>query len=683
MIASSSRTVYTMCPMNCHPTFCGMVAEVEDGRLVAVAGDKSNPDSAGFLCVRGRAAGEIIDNPKRLLNPMIRERRGEDAWRRASWDEALDLICERMERAGREAVGLWPGHGNLVNDYAVGVKWQLIERFANLYGCQRWSPVMICWGLGGFGLGLTGALETHTKEDLGANSEMIVLWAANLTSQPNTARHLKAAKRRGAYVVTIDVRESEAGAQSDEVVFVRPGTDAALALAMTHVLIEEGLYDRDFVRAHTVGFEDLARHVRAFPPEWAAVRTGVEPARIADLARRYASTKPTMIVIGGSSLHKGANGWQAARAISCLPALTGNFGVPGGGLGPRHGSVSHGRGLASVSASVPRKPGNYIPDQMDDIARALEDGRVRAILTLGSNILSSFPDSGRIARGLARADLVVSYDIFMNETARRYADVVLPGTAWLEEVGCKATNTHVYLMDKALEPAGETRPLYEVLKSLAARLGLEDFYPWASQEEVLDAVLDHSATGHATVASMRANGERAALNVSHVAYPTHRYDTPSRKIEFYSRRAEGLGLPPLPMPTTGGAETASPYPLVLCQGRTLTQFHSFYDEGRALPSLARRDPKPLLWMSLEDAKARGVRDGDRIRIYNARGEFHAYARVTGKMRDGVVWMRDGWTGLNTLTSGEAVVPEQALNLFPFTVGQAAFEASVEVAPASA
>ena len=130
---------------------------------------------------------------------------------------------------------------------------------------------------------------------------------------------------------------------------------------------------------------------------------------------------------------------------------------------------------------------------------------------------------------------------------------------------------------------------------------------------------------------------------------------------------------------TAGAQSA--YPLTLCQGRTLTHFHSFYDQGRALPTLAKRDPRPQLWMSVADADMRGLADGAAIRIYNQRGEFAAHARVTDQMRQGVVWMRDGWTGLNNLTSGEAVVPAQALNLFTFTVGQASFEANVDVEPA--
>jgi anaerobic selenocysteine-containing dehydrogenase len=161
------RQVRTMCPMNCHPTLCGMLVDIDNGRLVGVRGDRENPDSQGFLCVRGQASHEIIDNPKRLLYPMLRQRRSTDAWRQASWEEALDLMTARMQAAGREAVGIWAGHGVLSNNYGTRINGQLMRRFANLYGCQWWNPTMICWGLGAFGLGLTGILETNTKEDMG------------------------------------------------------------------------------------------------------------------------------------------------------------------------------------------------------------------------------------------------------------------------------------------------------------------------------------------------------------------------------------------------------------------------------------------------------------------------------------------------------------------------------------
>jgi anaerobic selenocysteine-containing dehydrogenase len=673
---TATTTHRTMCPMNCHPTLCGMLVDVENGRVTGVRGDPDNPDSRGFLCIRGQASREIIGNPRRLLHPLHRAPRS-GAWRRVTWDAALDLMAERMQRAGREAVGTWSGHGIFANNYGTRIHSHLLRRFSNIYGCQWWSPAIICWALGGFGLGLTGLLEPNTKEDMGAHANLIVLWGANLASQPNTARHLAAARRRGARIVTIDVRETEAAAQSDETVLIRPGTDAALALALMHVIVTEGFVDGDFVARHTIGFDRLAAHLDSHTPAWAAPITGIPAERIVDLARRYASTRPAMIVAGGSSMHKASNGWHAARAIACLPALTGQVGIAGGGLGPRHGASVRGQVLGTIVALDRRPPGDDVPNQMSRITESLVSGRVRVLLLWGTDMLSSFADSNRVAQGLARQDLVVSYDLFENDTARRFADVLLPATSWLEELGCKATNTHVYLMPRVLPPAGETRSVPWVLRALAERLGLDDFFPWTDDAGLIDAMLDVPATGHVTVDALAAEGGMRAMNVSHVGHPDLTFPTPSGKLELFSERAVSLGLPGLPV---FEPPAASSYPLALRQGRTLTAFHGFYDHGRALPSLAKADPEPILWISPADASARGVADGAAITMRNARGEMPCRAHVTAKIPAGTVWMRDGWSGLNTLTSGDSVIPDAAVDALGFSAGQAAFDAQVEVTP---
>lgn len=670
---SDRRIVRTMCPMNCHPTLCGMEAEVESGRLLALRGDPSHPDSRGFLCMRGNAAHEIVGNPARILRPRIRDRRG-GKLREAGWDEALDLIAARMRRAGPEATGMWQGHGVAANDYGVGVKRGQMERFANLWGCNLWTGQMICWGLGGFGIGLTGALETSLAEDMGENAALIVLWGANSPSQANTIPHVDAAKRRGARVVAVDVRRTEASALAHETLLVRPGSDAALALALMHVIVAEGLHDRDFIAAHAVGFEDLAAELPRFTPEWAAAETGLAAERIVAFARDYAGARPATIVLGGSSLHKGRNGWRAARAISCLPALVGDYGRPGGGLGPRHGARAHGAGFADLSAADRRKPGPFVPNQMEAAVEALETGRVTTLLTFGANFLSSFADSNRTRAALAKAEFVTAMDIFDNSMTREAADVVLPGTIWLEETGVKATAGWVHLCDRALAPAGEARPVWSVYRDLAARLGVEDVYPWPDQEAAIDAVLAHPATGFATVAAMRAGGGRAALKVSPVSHPTRVFATPSGKVEFRSDRAAAMGLPALPEPPEPEAEAG----LALATGRSYAAFHGFYDHGRALPTLAAREPEPELWLSPVDAAARGIDDGAPVRIANARGEMAARAKVTKRMPEGAVWMRDGWPDLNALTDGAAVLPEAALGAFPFSVGQARFGGRVEV-----
>jgi anaerobic selenocysteine-containing dehydrogenase len=671
-----------MCPMNCHPTYCGMVVEIEDERVAAVHGDRENPDSRGFLCVRGRAAGEIVDNPLRLLAPRVRDRRGPGAWRDASWDEALDRVAGAIREAGPAATAVWGGHGTAVNSVTA----QLSRRFAHMAGTQWWRPSIVCWGLGGLGYALTGVTEVNSMADMAEHADLIVLWGANLASQPNTAPRVVAARRRGARVIAIDVRDTEAFAHADETFRVRPGTDAALALGMMHVIIGEGLHDAAFVAAHTTGFEELAAHVRQHTPEWAEAETGISAERVRTLARTFAGTRRAMILAGGSSMHKSGNVWHAARAIACLPALTGSLGAPGAGMGPRHAAQSHGMGMGDVvpPRAVPLGDREVIAE-MGTMVEALEQRRVRVLLLLGTNMLSSFADSTRVERALAGTDLVVSFDLFGQETIDRCADVVLPGTSWLEETGYKATNTHLYLMDRGLEPRGLARPGWWVLDQLAARLGVAGFFPWESVDGALDAIFDHDAMRHARTADLRAGTPHVALAVSAVGHPDLRFATPSGRVALVSEEAVRLGLPALPVyePTReshAGSARAARHPLVLTQGRTLTHFHAFYNHGRALPSLARIDREPRLWISPIDAEARAVTDGDAIRVANDRGEMAARAHVTDRVPAGVVWMRDGWEGLNRLTSGDRTVTDAAAAWFP--AGAAAYEARVEVSRAS-
>ena len=672
------KTVRTMCPMNCHPTLCGMQVTIKGEELLKVTGDPDHPDSRGFLCLRGRASQEIIGNPKRLLQPLIRSQRGTDTWQSVSWDEAMDRITTKLKAIAPEEFGIWLGHGDAATNYGTRLGGLLSRRFAHLYGAQWWHPAMICWGLGGFGLGLTGVLEVHTKEDLSAHSDLIILWGSNIASQPNTAPHLKDAQKRGARIILIDIRDSEAKSLADQVIRIKPGTDAALALSLMHVLIGENWVDHDHVAQHTIGFEALQAHVRPFTPEWGAEQTGITAGTIHALAQEYAATRRAMILLGGSSMHKSKNGWQAARAVACLPALTGKLGIPGGGLGPRHGASSHGQALNSILPEQGNACKTVIPNQMSAMTEAFCEGKIKALLLSGTNMRSSFADTERLAKGLEKVDLIVCHDLFANDTIREFADIVLPATAWLEQLGCKMTHTHLYLMDHFLPAPGDTHSLSGLLQDLSRRLGVADFFPWDSDEGMINAVINHPSTHHATVADLRADGGKRALRISHHAYPDHRYPTPSGKVEFYSEQAKALGLPPLPVyePLAG----SKAHPLIFRQGRTLSHFHSFYDHGQALPSLKKHNRQPALWLAPADAKIRGIADQEAIRIFNERGSFEAEAHVTDKIPPGTVWMHDGWAGINRLTSGAASLPDAAVDLFPFSAGQSAFDASVNVAP---
>jgi len=672
------KTVRTMCPMNCHPTLCGMQVTIKGEELLKVTGDPDHPDSRGFLCLRGRASQEIIGNPKRLLQPLLRSQRGTDTWQSVSWDEAMDRITTKLKAIAPEEFGIWLGHGDAATNYGTRLGGLLSRRFAHLYGAQWWHPAMICWGLGGFGLGLTGVLEVHTKEDLSAHSDLIILWGSNIASQPNTAPHLKDAQKRGARIILIDIRDSEAKSLADQVIRIKPGTDAALALSLMHVLIGENWVDHDHVAQHTIGFEALQAHVRPFTPEWGAEQTGITAGTIHALAQEYAATRRAMILLGGSSMHKSKNGWQAARAVACLPALTGKLGIPGGGLGPRHGASSHGQALNSILPEQGNACKTVIPNQMSAMTEAFCEGKIKALLLSGTNMRSSFADTERLAKGLEKVDLIVCHDLFASDTIREFADIVLPATAWLEQLGCKMTHTHLYLMDHFLPAPGDTHSLSGLLQDLSRRLGVADFFPWDSDEGMINAVINHPSTHHATIADLRADGGKRALRISHHAYPDHRYPTPSGKVEFYSEQAKALGLPPLPVYEPLAESKA--HSLIFRQGRTLSHFHSFYDHGQALPSLKKHNRQPALWLAPADAKIRGIADQEAIRIFNERGSFEAEAHVTDKIPPGTVWMHDGWAGINRLTSGAASLPDAAVDLFPFSAGQSAFDASVNVAP---
>lgn len=684
---AESRVVRTMCPMNCHPTLCGMQVSVEGERVSAVAGDPDNPDSRGFLCVRGRAAVEIPHNPRRLLKTLYRaDRNGADrngagsshrGWQELSPTDGLDRLVTQLQSHPSEQFGIWMGHGDAATNYGTRIGGLLARRFAHLYGSQWWHPAMICWGLGGFGLGLTGLAEVHSMDDMADNAELILLWGANLDSQPNTAPRLKRAKKRGAKVVAIDIRQTSATAQADHKLIIKPGTDAALALAMMHVIVRESLHNPEFIEQHTTGFDVFAVHLQQFTLQWGADMTGIDAAAIETLARSYAGQRASMIVLGGSSMHKSANGWYAGRAVSCLPALTGSVAIPGAGMGPRHGAPSHGQGLQHLQPQQPTRCRDVIPDQMSAMTQAMLDGKIKTLLLTGTNMLSSFADSNRLRQALSNVPFIVCHELFESETIREAADLVIPATSWVEQQGCKMTHTHVYLMDQAIEPQGDAQSLSVLLRSLADRLAIDDFFPWQSDEQMIDAVLDHPSTGHVTVADMRGEkGHRAIQSGSGVAHADLVFPTPSGKLEFYSATAEALGLPPLP--EYSDVPTDRRYPLSFRQGRTLTHFHGFYDHGRALPSLHKLDGTPQLWISPADCAQRGIQNNDNIRLFNQRGEFTAQALVTDKILPGTVWMRDGWEGINRLTDGDAVLSDKATRSFAFGVGQAKFDAQIDV-----
>jgi anaerobic selenocysteine-containing dehydrogenase len=334
-------------------------------------------------------------------------------------------------------------------------------------------------------------------------------------------------------------------------------------------------------------------------------------------------------------------------------------------MGPRHGAKVREVWYNAFGNIIPldrKKPETAIVGEMETILRAIESGQIEVLTLPGTNMLSSYPDTARLERALGRIRLVVCIDLFMSDTSRAVADLVLPGTSWLEESGFKFGATHFHLMNRVIEPPGEARPVWRIFADLAERLDIEDYFFWRSIDGLLDAALDHDQTHHTKVEELRASSPSLRVDVPSYAYGTLQFPTPSGKVEFFSAQAQAMGLPGLP--TYEPPSYGSVYSLAFVQGRTLTHFHAFYDHGRALPSLAKADPEPVLWMSPADASGREIEDGALVRIYNQAGEMQARARLTDRIPAGTVSMRAGWLGINRLTSSARTVPDAAVAAFP-------------------
>lgn len=654
-------THHTACPYNCWPVNCGLTVQVEDGRLVDLAGNPAHDLSRGMLCVKGAAAGEIPHNPARLHRPLERVgARGENRWRPVSWETALDRIAGSLARniadGRREASAIYHSHGNIVQR----VNWKILTpRFANLLGLTHWDGNFPCWYDVGVAQALTGFWGLHDPTEMGEHAEAVVNWAQDpCASQANLAPYLLAARDRGAVIVTIDPRVTQTAALSDLHLRPRLGSDVWLANAVAHVLIREGAVDRDFVDHRAHGFEAYREHVAACTPAVAARACNLDVAEIEALARIYLERKPLVTNLTRGALGKHRGGIQMVRAVLCLIGLSGNVGVKGGG-------AVWGEAVewnAELIAADRRPAAPYPANNFTAIDDALERGAVNTLLVVGGNPMSQWPDVNRLRRQLRALDLVVVNDLFLNHTARDVADLVLPATSWLEELGLRTSNTRIYLMDRALDPPGECREASWWMERLARRLGVDDYFPWPDKAACLDACLDTPTCHGATVAALRSRPDGLPARVPEVPYADGAFSGPGGKFAFYSEMAAGFGLDPLPVhhePLESRAATpdrAARFPLEMISARRNTHFHSFHASHRDLPTLQALEPGPVLHMHPADARARGIQDGARARVENDRGGAEVTVELTTEVRPGQVSLNDAWPELNRLTPAFAACP---------------------------
>ncbi|MGD9903534.1 MAG: molybdopterin-dependent oxidoreductase [Vicinamibacterales bacterium] len=642
------------CALDC-PDTCSWIVTVRDGRAVSLRGDPSHPFTRGSLCNKVDGYLDYARAADRLLHPLRRiGPKGQGAFTRIGWDEALDLMAGRLREAidthGGEAIWPYVGTGNLgllQGAYGGG------RRLWNALGTSRHVQT-ICMIAGGVATGYTlGDNRVGMDPETLRHARLVLLWGANtLTTNPHLWRTILEARRAGAHVVAIDPIRTRTAAACDEHLAPMPGTDAALALGLLHVVVAEGAEDRAFIADHTVGWDAFRARILEFAPARVATITGLSEAVIVGLGRRLARTRPTGIRVG-IGLQRHGGGGMAVRTITCIPGVTGDWRHPGGG------ATYDTRGFFGVDW-----PALWRDDLRARPARALHmtrlaeglldvhDPPVQALLVLAANPVASVPDQVRVRQGLAREDLfTVVVDHVLTDTAR-YADLVLPATMQIEHQDLLIAYGHLYLAwnEAAVTPPGECVSTTELCRRLAGRLGLTEPALFESEETMARQLL---ASGHPSLAGITFETLRARGSVR-LSYPepfvpfADGFPSPTGRLEFVSARMAADGLDPIAgyTPPHEAAERDTPlardYPFALVSPADHFFLNSTF---AAVPRQQRRSGPATLVIHPDDAGPLGIADGAAVRIENARGAFVATAVVSETVRRGVVASTKGrWPG---------------------------------------
>ncbi|OFX21902.1 MAG: formate dehydrogenase [Anaeromyxobacter sp. RBG_16_69_14] len=620
------------CPHDC-PDACGLLVEVQDGRAVAVRGDPDHPWSKGSLCPKVTRYHATVHAPSRLLTPLLRDGpKGLGAFRRASWDEAIEAIAARWRLILGE-------HGaEAILPYSYAGTMGLVQRnaghaFFHALGASRLDRTICSPGQDAGWKALMGDTVAVDPEEA-SESDLVVLWGIDaVATNIHFIARAKAARARGGRILLVETYATPTAAVADRVFLVRPGSDGVLALGVMHVLAREGWVDRAFVAAHVQGYEDLAREVLPeWTPERTAEATGLTPAEVIALATELGRARAPFLRVG-SGLSRYGNGSMNVRAIVCIPALLGAWAKRGGGA-----LCSTSSSQAFDTSVVTREDFQPRPTRLVNMCRLghalneLDGPRVMSLYVYNSNPAAVAPDQNAVLEGLAREDLfTVVHERFPTDTAR-FADVVLPATSTLEHSDLfRSYGQYAVQRTRAvIPPVGEARPNWEVFQLLARTMGLDHPFFRLSADDLVDLLL-------AKPAPLREGLDRAALEQGRAVSlrlpegAKTRFRTPSGKIEILNPRLRH----PLPraLPTHVEASRTQ-YPLRLLTAPSLHGLNSSFLQERE--DLRKRAGPMVLRMSPSDAAERGLADGDLVQAWNELGEVAFTLEVTGNVPAGVI-----------------------------------------------
>ena len=658
------HNVIGACPHDC-PDTCSLVTTVENGKAISVQGNPKHPMTDGVLCTKVSRYTERTYHPDRILQPLKRTGpKGSGQFVPVSWDDALNDIANRLSAiAAKDPQAILPysyaGTMGQVQGEAMAM------RFFHKLGASLLDRT-ICSSAGSEALAYTFGAKMGMRVEFFAESKLIIIWGSNsIGSNLHFWRIAQEAKRNGAKLICIDPRKSETAEKCHEHIALRPGTDAALALALMHVLIQNDWLDHDYITQHTLGWDALRARALEWTPERAAQVCGITTEQIESLARDWATTKPAAIRLNyGMQRVKG--GGNAVRAIACLPALTGAWRHRAGGvLLANSGNFPVQRAaLQRPDLLAGRKPRTI---NMSRIGNALLQPasesvgpQIKALVVYNSNPVAVAPQSGEVVQGFAREDLfTVVLEHFQTDTAD-YADYILPATTQLEHWDIHASygHTDILLNRPAIAPMGECKTNTDIFRALAKRMGFTE--PCFSEDDETLCRTAFAATQD--MDALFAQGFTHLKSANGQALPDApfaegAFPSPSGKCEFFSQRLADMGQDGLPdyIANYEIPQTNAEFPLAMISPPARNFLNSSFVN---LQSLRDIETEPVLEMHPEDAQMRGIQEGDVILVFNQRGTYHCKARLNNRARPGVVnglgiwWRKLGLNGtnVNELTS---------------------------------